>query len=157
VAIFFSPSPASVYPPYYVPFVMRVSELLKPTELICTDMPWATAWYGRRISILLPNELEDYYEINDYRKYISGLYMTTLTKDRPMISGLLNGSEKSWFPVAMGQLPKDFPLRHGFQLNEQDQLFLTDSVRWGTGDVNRQGAAAEGAEAAAAADEPAAE
>ncbi|QHI69898.1 ArnT family glycosyltransferase [Tichowtungia aerotolerans] len=151
ITIFLAPAPKSTYPPYYVPFVMKVSELLKPTELMCSDMPWATAWYGRRVSILLPKELEDYYEINDYRKYISGLYITTLTKDRPMVSGLLNGSEKTWFPVAMGQLPKDFPLRHGFQLNEQDQLFLTDSVRWGAGDVQkREGEAAEGGAAAAA-------
>ena len=143
VGIFFAPAPRSVYPPYYAPFVMRVSELLKPTELICSDMPWATAWYGQRVSILLPRTLEDYYEINDYRKYISGLYITTLTKDRPMISGLLNGSEKTWFPIAMGQLPKDFPLRHGFQMNEQDQLFLTDSVRWGGDEVKRRSAEVE--------------
>ena len=149
--IFVAPKPKPAYPPYYVPFVMRVSELLKPTELMCSDMPWATAWYGRRVSVLLPKTLDDYYEINDYRKYISGLYLTTLTKDRPMVSGLVNGPEKSWFPIAMGQLPKDFPLRHGFQLNEQDQLFLTDSVRWGGGDVKRQrGDAAAGAAAAAA-------
>lgn len=159
VGVFFEPPPRTVYPPYYVPFVMRVSELLKPTEIICTDMPWATSWYGRRVSILMPRELDDYYEINDYRKYISGLYITTLTKDRPLVSGLLSGTEKTWFPVTMGQLPKDFPLRHGFQLNEQDQLFLTDSVRWGAGDVQRRGASDEAAAAAGAVEgaEPAAE
>ena len=130
VTIFLSPPPGLPYPPYYVPFVMRVSELLKPNEVMCTDMPWATAWYGKRVSILMPKTLDDYYEINDYRKYISGLYITTLTKDRPFLSSLIEGSEKTWFPVAMGRLPKDFPLRQGFGLNKQDQIFLTDSVRW---------------------------
>lgn len=138
VTLFLSPAPKTTYPPYYVPFVMRVSELLKPTEIMCSDMPWATAWYGRRVSILLPKTLDDFYEITDFQgKYISGLYLTTLTKDRPFTSELFAGSEKSWFPITMGQLPQDFPLRHGFQLHNNDQLFLTDSIRWGAEDVNR--------------------
>ncbi|NOU37061.1 MAG: hypothetical protein HOO88_09875 [Kiritimatiellaceae bacterium] len=135
VTIFLSPAPGLPYPPYYAPFVMRVSELLKPNEIMCTDMPWATAWYGKRTSILLPKTLDDYYEINDYRKYISGLYITTLTKDRPFVSSLLEGSEKTWLPITMGRLPPDFPLKQGFALNKQDQLFLTDSVRWGADQV----------------------
>jgi len=137
ITVFLTQAPGLPYPPYYVPFIMRVSELLKPNEVLCTDMPWATAWYGKRTSILLPETLDDYYEINDYRKYISGLYITTLTKDRPFISSLLEGSEKSWLPVTMGRLPPDFPLRQGFALNKQDQLFLTDSVRWGADQVQQ--------------------
>ncbi len=137
VTIFLSPSPGLPYPPYYAPFIMRVSELLKPNEVMCTDMPWATAWYGKRISILLPQTLDDYYEINDYRKYISGLYITTLTKDRPFVSSLLEGSEKTWLPITMGRLPQNFPLKQGFALNKQDQLFLTDTVRWGADQVRK--------------------
>lgn len=137
VTVFLTSAPGLPYPPYYAPFIMRVSELLKPNEVMCTDMPWATAWYGKRISILLPETLDDYYEINDYRKYISGLYITTLTKDRPFVSVLLEGSEKTWLPVTMGRLPNDFPLRQGFALNKQDQLFLTDSVRWAAEQVQQ--------------------
>ena len=85
----------------------------------------------------MPATLDDYYEINDYGKYISGLYITTLTKDRPFISSLLEGSEKTWMPIAMGQLPKDFPLRQGFALNKRDQIFLTDTVRWGADQVKK--------------------
>jgi len=142
VTIFLTSAPGLPYPPYYAPFVMRVSELLKPSEVMCTDMPWATAWYGKRTSILVPKTLDDYYEINDYRKYISGLYFTTLSKDRPFVSSLIEGSEKTWFPIMMGQLPKDFPLKQGFALNKQDQLFLTDSVRWGADQVQPAAASA---------------
>ncbi|MCC7300204.1 MAG: glycosyltransferase family 39 protein [Verrucomicrobia bacterium] len=137
VTILLSPPPGVPYPPYYAPFIMRVSELLKPAEIMCTDMPWATAWYGKRTSILIPQTLDDYYEINDYRKYISGLYITTITKDRPFVSSLLEGAEKTWLPVIMGRLPQDFPLRQGFALNKQDQIFLTDSVRWGSDQVEK--------------------
>ncbi len=137
VTIFLSPAPRLPYPPYYAPFVMRVSELLKPHEVMCSDMPWATAWYGKRTSILLPASIDDYFEINDYRKYMSGLYLTTLTKDKPFVSQLLEGPEKTWLPIVMGRLTKDFPLRHGFALNKQDQLFLSDSVRWGAGETTQ--------------------
>jgi len=147
VTIFISPPVSLPYPPYYAPFVMRVSELLKPPEVMCSDMPWATAWYGKRTSILLPATLDDYYYINDYRKYMSGLYITTLTKDKPFVSQLLEGPEKTWLPILMGRLTADFPLRHGFALNKQDQLFLSDSVRWGAGETTKptegEGAAAE--------------
>ncbi len=146
VTIFMSPATKLPYPPYYAPFVMRVSELLKPTEVMCSDMPWATAWYGKRTSILLPANLDDYYEINDYRKYISGLYITTLTKDKPFVSSLLDGPEKDWLNISMGQLVQDFPLRHGFALNKQDQIFLSDSIRWGAGET-AQPAEGEGGDA----------
>lgn len=146
--IFLSPPAGLPYPPYHVPFVARVCELLKPNEVICTDMPWATAWYGQRTSVLLPQTIEEYYEISDYKKYISALYITTITKDRPFVSSILEGPEKSWMPIMLGRLPKGFVLDQGFSLNKQDQLFLTDSVRWMPGQVQRADAAPEGQPAA---------
>jgi len=143
VTIFFSPSMKVPYPPYYAPFVMRVSELLKPNEVICSDMPWATAWYGKRTSVLLPSTLDDYFEINDYRKYISGLYVTTLTRDKPFVSSLIDGPEKSWFPIMTGRVTKNFPLPYWFEMYKKDQLFLSDSVRWSGGETSKKGAGSE--------------
>jgi len=119
------------YPPYFAPFVQHVSGMLEPEELMCTDMPWATAWYGNRTSLLLPGTLDEFYEINDYYKRVSGLYFTTLTRDKPYARNLLTGPERSWFPVLEGRIPMDFPLTQGFPLNNMDQLFLTDRIRWG--------------------------
>jgi 4-amino-4-deoxy-L-arabinose transferase-like glycosyltransferase len=127
------PHANTTYPPYFVPAIARVSELLNPREVMCTDMPWATAWYGDRVSILLPKDLEQFYEINDYKQYISGLYMTTITKNKPFVRGLLTGPEQSWLPVMSGRTPTDFPLKHGTAIIQQDQLFLTDRDRMGTG------------------------
>jgi hypothetical protein len=125
------PPRASIpYPPYFPPFVISVSGLLEPAELMCTDMPWATAWYGQRNSVLLPNTLDEFYEINDYYKRVSGLYFTTITRDKPYARSLLTGAERTWFPVLEGRIPPDFPLTQGFPLNNMDQLFLTDRVRW---------------------------
>ena len=118
------------YPPYYTPFIQNVCRLVRPSEMICTDMPWATAWYGNRTSLYLPATLDDFYEINDYIKRISGLYFTNITRDQPFIRKLVAGPYRSWFPLLEGRIPPDFPLNQGFPINNLDQLFLSDRARW---------------------------
>ncbi len=124
------PHEGQPYPPYHAPLIYKVSNMLTPREVICTDMPWATAWYGDRISILLPKNLEQYYLINDYHQYMSGLYFTTITKNKPFIKQLLDGPDKSWLPIFSGRLPPDFPLKSLISLNRQDQVFISDRERW---------------------------
>jgi hypothetical protein len=118
------------YPPYYPPYISHVSRMLTPDELLCTDMPWATAWYGQRTSLLLPATLDEFYEINDYTRRVSGLYFTTITRDRSYVNALLAGPYRTWFPIMEGRIPADFPLSVGFPLGNFDQLFLTDRQRW---------------------------
>ncbi len=120
------------YPPYYSPIISQVSSMLNEREVMCTDMPWATAWYGDRISIQLPRNLDDFYEINDYKQYVSGMYITTITKNKPFVKQLLDGPEQSWLPVMNGRTPPDFPLKQAVSLNRQDQIFLSDRDRWTT-------------------------
>ena len=120
------------YPPYFAPIITQVSSMLTPREVMCTDMPWATAWYGDRVSILLPKNVDDFYEINDYKQYISGMYITTLTKNKPFVKQLLDGPEQSWLPILSGRTPPDFPLKQAVSLNRQDQVFLSDRDRWST-------------------------
>lgn len=126
------PAAKSPYPPYWPPVIAQVSDMLNPSEVMCSDMPWATAWYGDQVSILLPSNLESFYEINDYKQYVSGLYVTAITKNKPFASDLLVGPEKSWFPIVRGQIPNDFPLKEGVSLNPegQDQIFFSDRDRW---------------------------
>jgi hypothetical protein len=127
------PRAAPPYPPYFPPFVQQVSRMLGPQELMCSDMPWATAWYGQRNSLLVPLSLDEFYEINDFHKHISGLYFTTITRDKPYIRSLATGPYRTWFPILETRIPGDFPLKDGFSLprGSADQLFLTDRIRWG--------------------------
>lgn len=125
-----SPQKRNPYPPYFAPIISQVSGMLNEREVMCTDMPWATAWYGDRVSILLPKDIDDFYEINDYKQYISGMYITTITKDKPFVKQLIDGPEKSWLPVISGRTPADFPLKQAVSLNRQDQIFLSDRDRW---------------------------
>jgi len=118
------------YPPYYPGFAANVSELFGADELLCTDMPWATAWYGDQPSVLLPQDVDEFLELNDYIHRVSGIYFTTLTRDKPYIRTLVMGPYRTWFPVLNGQLPQDFPLTEGRHINEYDQFILTDYPRW---------------------------
>ncbi len=118
------------YPPYYPPIIVHVSHMLERKELLCTDMPWATAWYGDRVSLQLPETLDEFYEVNDLEKNISAMYFTTITRNKAYVKDLLTGPERSWFPILEGRIPGDFPLTEGFPIYNMDQLFLTDRKRW---------------------------
>lgn len=118
------------YPPYYPSYTTLVTQMLSKEELLCTDMPWATAWYGDVSSILLPATVEEFYEINDLQKRISGIYFTTLTRDLPYARTLVTGPFSSWFPIFNERVPVNFPLTEAFFLSGRDQLFLTDRPRW---------------------------
>jgi MFS family permease len=117
------------YPPYAAEIVMNISRLLEPNELMCSDIPWATAWYGNRTSLLLPRDVEEFYQINDTMMRISGLYFTTETRNKPYVRSLRTGRDKDWFQIMEGRMMADFPLTHGFPLFNFDQLFLTDRDR----------------------------
>ena len=122
------------YPPYFPPYISHICRMLTTEELLCTDIPWASAWYGNRNSLLLPRTIDEFYEIHDKTKLVSGIYFTTVTRDLPYIRTLVTGEFKSWFPIQEGRIPGDFPLTQGFGLPVNapypDQLFLTDRTRW---------------------------
>ncbi len=118
------------YPPYHAPVIARVSEMLTPREVMCTDMPWATSWYGDRVSILLPGNVDQFYDINDYQQRISGIFLTTITKNKPFLNQLLDGPDQTWLPIMSGRIPPDFPLRKAFLINRQDNIFISDRARW---------------------------
>ncbi len=118
------------YPPYFPSYITLVTPMIQDDELLCTDMPWATAWYGNRSSYLLPATLDEFYLVNDMQRRISGIYFTTLTRDLPYVSGLVTGPYRSWYPIFREMIPVDFPLNEAFFIGNRDQLFLTDRPRW---------------------------
>ncbi|MCB1070024.1 MAG: glycosyltransferase family 39 protein [Kiritimatiellae bacterium] len=124
------PRADSPYPPYNPALIAHMSQLLDEDEVLCTDIPWATAWYGDRRSVLLPANIKDFFDINDFRHRISGLYFTTETRDLPYVRTLMSGPYMTWFPLFGGRIPMDFPLQDATLLHQQDQLFLTDRPRW---------------------------
>ncbi len=128
------------YPPYFPPTIQQVSNWLTPDELLMTDMPWATAWYGDRTSVW--NTLDygakphdDFYRINDDHRAIKGLYLTQLTTDAKFLSGIWKSKEGTWGKFyldafVMRNLPLGFPLKIGPPALLPDQMFLSDRIRW---------------------------
>ncbi len=121
------------YPPYFHRYVGWLSGMIEPGECLVTDIPWATAWYGGKTSILLPKDIDGFYEINGRHQKISLAYFTTVTRDKPWVRGLSDPAapEYSWYQVfAAGKVPGNFPLTHGRFLAGSDQLILADRPRW---------------------------
>jgi len=132
VAAVMGPRARVPYPPYYPPLAAHVSGLLGEREALCTDIPWATAWYGNRVSILLPERVDDLVTISRKIVPISGLYLTSETANRRYVGDLVAGRFRSWLPILQRKVPADFPLQHGIDLppGTRDQFFLSDRPRW---------------------------
>jgi hypothetical protein len=133
------------FPPYYPPGIQLLSSWLKEKEMLMTDIPWATAWYGNRQSIWLtqcvepdPKTLpkrEDFFAVNDFLKPVNILYLSPETMDRKFISDWAQGEEKSWGAlviqtVVQKEVPDTFPLRKSLPGWLPQQLLLADWERW---------------------------
>lgn len=87
------------WPPYVPPFIAVLGEWYGKDEAIATDMPWATAWYAQRKSLLLPKTIKDFNRISDFRVLgtpITGLYLTPITGNRPLFSDIYKGPYTDW-------------------------------------------------------------
>lgn len=116
------------YPPYYHAYVAWVCGMVEPGETLSTDIPWATSWYGGTPSILLPRDMEDYYQITRTCCPVPLIYFTTLTRDKPWVRGLSDpvAPEYSWYRAfSSGNVPSDFPLIYGRHIAGSDQMVLS--------------------------------
>lgn len=121
------------YPPYFHRYIGWVATMLEPEECLMTDIPWATAWYGGRTSVLLPRHIDDFYELHENRQRIAMAYFTTETRNQPWVRGLSDpgAPEHSWYQIfAAGKVPANFPLTHGRFIAGTDQFLLADRPRW---------------------------
>jgi hypothetical protein len=135
------------FPPYYPPAIQQCAGWIEPGELVMTDVPWAFAWYGNRQSVWLTLNAapetaegrirETFYEMNDFRKPVSALFLTPKTTDANLYSDTIRPGDSSWGTFAAkayrGQVPAEFPLfrtpppEYGYL---SEHLFLTDRPRW---------------------------
>jgi hypothetical protein len=98
------------WPPYWPISIKMISQLAQPDEWVTSDMPWATAWYGDRASLWLPDSVSDFENYHDNVCPTGILIFTPVTWDGPM-SQALSGEYKEWFPImtGVGTTP-NFPL-----------------------------------------------
>jgi hypothetical protein len=98
------------FPPYFPPAIKSYAQLAAPNEWVTSDMPWATAWYGDRGSLWLPDKIEDFENLHDNVCPTGILMMTPVTWAKP-ITTIISGEYKDWFPfMTVQQAPPQFPL-----------------------------------------------
>ncbi len=130
--------PETPYPPYFPPYAAFAAKQVEGEEVLATDIPWATAWYGESPSILIPRSVRGFQELDASRFRLGALYLTSETCDRAYASELVSGPYRSWLPVLNGREPRnpDFRFKHAVTLPEgtRDQILLVPDTRWGEGE-----------------------
>jgi len=136
-----SPPSRVAWPPYVPPFINAICQWMKPGEVICSDMPWATAWYGGRLSLFLPSTVEQFINLHDYKTLggpINGLYLTPVSGNRPFLSQIARGEYAAWGNYILRRAELDrfygaFPLKEKVELPIDGQcVFYSDMDRWNT-------------------------
>jgi len=123
------------WPPYIPPYIGILGKWTEPEEVLCSDMPWAVAWYADRKCLLLPDTVSTFNEISDYRllgRSIVGLYLTPVTGNRPFISEIVKGPYKEWAGFIMRTVNlRGFSLQSVLPLPiEGECVFYADRNRW---------------------------
>lgn len=113
VFVYNSLSPYSFnYPPYLPPYLSYIAHFVPPGKWMTSDIPWATAWYGDRPSLWMPDSVADFTRINDN---ICETYLVLITPEtlaKP-VTNLTTGEQKDWLPFALRlTIPDSFPLHH---------------------------------------------
>ncbi len=88
------------YPPYAPRALAYLNEWTQPDEVVVTDMPWGTAWYADRLSVWMPrdiNQFDDMVQFFDKKTQpVAGLYMSPVSTDRNLFTGVMEGENSSW-------------------------------------------------------------
>jgi hypothetical protein len=126
-------APNSPYSPLHIQTTAR---MLKPEELMMSDIPGAVAWYGDRDCAWLT--ADDDREFNAFNKLepVQALFLTQRTTDDRFLSEMmLKPASWSHFVAecqAHGEVPTGFPLTKAPTGFLPYQMFLSDKVRWRT-------------------------
>lgn len=158
--LFGAPRSPIAYPPYNPVFIRFFASKYTDQELTMSDIPWAVAWYGQKLSVWLtlkpytlkPNpkerppvdtevtpitveeplvEHEDIASIrDDYNEVVMGLLLSPVTTQ----GGVL-GKEETWANVVVlsydYKTPKELTaIEYVAKLRSRDHVILSDRNRW---------------------------
>ena len=131
------PRLAFVWPPNYPPIIKLLSDWYSNDEIICSDMPWAVAWYADRKSLWLPSTVSDFNELSDFRFHgkITALFLTPVTGFRGFLSDVESGEFKEWsaFIIRDPHAAANFPLKVTLRfqlLGSANYVLFADRDRW---------------------------
>lgn len=122
------------WPPYFPPYIAILREWTKPNEIIGSDMPWAVAWYAQRKSLLLPESVKSFNEINDYNLLggpIIGLYFTPISGNQRFVQEIMKGPFKEWAPFITRNINLNgLPYQAVRPLLDGEIILFADKDRW---------------------------
>jgi hypothetical protein len=121
--------------PYSPLGIQWVARMMRPEELMVSDIPGALAWYGDRQCGWLPlDDDQEFYEFNRL-KPIKAVYLTQRTTNGRFLSQMMS-DPKSWgrFVVdacqTSGEVPTGFPLTKAPLGFLPDRMLVSDQPRW---------------------------
>jgi hypothetical protein len=136
-----SPPDQAAVSPYAPSRIQRTAAMMKPEELMMSDIPWAVAWYGERPCSWLTLDDAGTFEQMNKLKPVQAIYLTERTTDRPFLSEILD-NQRGWGCFLLNSLPKSespqgavppgFPLTKAPASYLPAQMFISDTVRWKT-------------------------
>lgn len=126
------------WPPYLPPLMGRFAGWLEPGEAMASDIPWATAWYSRHTSLLLPDSIGQFELISSERilgKPLVGIYLTPFSGDDLTYAAIINGRYRDWARFVLREITNE-DLR-GWMLRSAavlpvagESIFFADEPRW---------------------------
>ncbi len=119
------------YPPYSPLLIKVLSQYSQPDEWVTTDMPWATAWYGDRPSLWLPDSISDFENLHDNVCPTGMLIFTPISWSKPFDT-FKTGEFKDWLSFATElPTPADFPLPEHLPSSQTYSYSVwSDRPRW---------------------------
>lgn len=126
------------WPPYLPPVLQRLGEWIGPDEALASDVPWATAWYAARRSLLLPESVAQFEFIGSERLLGSPLvavYLTPASGGARTYADIVTGRYSDWARLLLreaGTLDADnWSLVHRLVLPiEGGSVLFADRPRW---------------------------
>jgi hypothetical protein len=122
--------------PYSPLHIQTTARLMRPQELMMSDVPGAVAWYGdRNCAWLTLDDNREFLKLNSL-KPVKALFLTQRTTDERFLSEMmLKPASWSRFVAecsAHGEVPTGFPLTKAPSGFLPYQMFLSDQARWKT-------------------------
>jgi len=126
------------WPPYLPLLVQKLGDWIGPDEAIASDIPWATAWYANRRSLLLPESSSQFELIHSERLLgapLVAIYLTPASGGGQTYADIVNGRYRDWARIVIDELgtpvPPSWRLRSKVNLPiDGASILLADKERW---------------------------
>lgn len=138
IGTMFLAAPTFNWPPYLPPLISRFDQWVQPDEAIAADIPWATAWYAGRTSLLLPENIAQFELIHAERLLqapLVGIYLTPFSGDQPAYETIVQGRYSQWARFVLREIKEDdldgwiLPSAVNLPIDGQS-IFYADRPRW---------------------------